>query len=169
MKKQGVAQPGRVSGLEPDCRRFESCRPDHLLLGALLALFLVGCNPSPPEPVPDERLVWTEPVSARDGYAYALAHGGASAVVFSGVSYTLLDLIEPHAPPERAVDGVVYPGSGYLTIATNGHIRTHPIDGLVIDVLDYGSYALITVAPRGEVDLRVWRLDERGLTPLNRR
>lgn len=27
---RGVAQFGRVLGLEPSCRRFESCHPDHL-------------------------------------------------------------------------------------------------------------------------------------------
>ena len=26
---RGVAQPGRVLGLGPRCRMFESCRPDH--------------------------------------------------------------------------------------------------------------------------------------------
>lgn len=29
-KKQGVAQAGRVPGLEPGSRKFESCRPEKL-------------------------------------------------------------------------------------------------------------------------------------------
>ena len=31
MVERGVAQPGRVLGLGPRCRMFESCRPDHCL------------------------------------------------------------------------------------------------------------------------------------------
>lgn len=30
---QGVAQSGRVPGLEPGCRRFKSYRPDQVLRG----------------------------------------------------------------------------------------------------------------------------------------
>jgi hypothetical protein len=35
---QGVAQSGRVPALDAGCRRFESCRPDHLRRSTLVAL-----------------------------------------------------------------------------------------------------------------------------------
>jgi hypothetical protein len=157
---QDVAQFGRVPGLEPGCRRFKSCRPDQLLFG-LLALFLVGCSPPPPvaEPEP-ERLSWTQPVQAADGYAYALTAGGTVAIVVDRDGYREIDLIEPHAPPERAWRGVVYPSWNQLTYLVDGELYRYRVPGLVLDVLDYHDYAM--VATQGSL----WLLDERGLTRL---
>ena len=38
---RGVAQPGRVLGLGPRCRMFESCRPDHKKKTDLFRLFFM--------------------------------------------------------------------------------------------------------------------------------
>ena len=40
-KKRGVAQPGRVLGLGPRCRMFESCHPDHLKDGMKISSFFI--------------------------------------------------------------------------------------------------------------------------------
>ena len=37
---RGVAQPGRVLGLGPRCRMFESCRPDHYKERRTCSVFL---------------------------------------------------------------------------------------------------------------------------------
>ena len=40
---RGVAQPGSASGLGPEGRRFESCRPDHFKSGELCIVSPLFC------------------------------------------------------------------------------------------------------------------------------
>jgi hypothetical protein len=135
----------------------------------LLPFLLAGCNSSQP-PADDSPLrLLDTPVLAHDGGAYGLLSDGRTAVVLHPDGYTTMLLGSPVALPERALDGVVYPGRDVLYVWSEEYgLRRFETPGTVLDVIDQGDSALVTIEATTGVEF--WVLTPAGMHPLpNRR